>query len=132
VFILNYFCKLLLLAALLIWLPLVLVACGDKPVGQNLHAPRITSLTAEHASVYPLGNTRINCVADDPDGDSLNYVWTSTDGKIIGAGSQITWEAPRTYGDMQIMATVDDGKGNSVNRVVTVTVLVRDPSTCCR
>jgi hypothetical protein len=58
------------------------------------------------------------------------------DGKIIedpaGDGSTVTYEAPKTYGDFYIMATVDDGRGNSANKTVTVTVIVRDPSKCCK
>jgi hypothetical protein len=106
-------------------------ACSSVS-GQDTHSPRITSLTAEHTTIYPLGNTRIDCVAVDPEGDNLNYTWASSDCKIMGNGQQITWEAPRSYGDFHIMVTVDDGKGNSANKVVTVTVIVRDPSTCCK
>ena len=103
-----------------------------SPTGQPDHGPQITSLTAEHAVVYPLGNTRIDCIAMNQDGNTLNYTWACSDGKIFGSGQQITWEAPRSYGDFHIMATVDDGKGNSANKAVTVTVIVRDPSTCCK
>jgi hypothetical protein len=92
----------------------------------------IASLTAAHTVVYPLGNTAIECVATSPDGTKLNYQWTSNDGKIYGSGSKITWEAPKTYGDFHIMATVDDGYGHTVSKAVTVTVIVRDGSTCCK
>jgi hypothetical protein len=108
------------------------VACNAGASGQTMYAPRIISLAAEHKAIYPLGNTKINCLAEDPDGDALNYTWTCDDGQIIGSGSQITWEAPKAYGDFHIMANVDDGKGNSGSKIVTVTVLVRDSSTCCR
>ena len=116
--------------SLLIALSAALYGCNSAgEVNSNL---QITSLVAEHPAIYPLGNTRINCTAMSRDGSLLNYTWSCTDGKIIGSGTQITWEAPRTYGDFHIMAMVDDGKGNSINKVVTVTVIVRDPSACCR
>jgi hypothetical protein len=99
-------------------------------------APVISSLVAEHTTLYPLGNTVVTCTASSPAGAALKYRWVCTDGKIIndpaGDGSKITYEAPRTYGDFHIMATADDDRGNSVNKTVTVTVIVRDPSTCCR
>ena len=99
-------------------------------------APVISSLVAEHSTLYPLGNTTVTCIASSPSGAALKYRWVCSDGKIIsdpaGDGSRITYEAPRTYGDFHIMATVDDERGNSVNKTATVTVIVRDPSTCCR
>lgn len=100
------------------------------------HAPLISSLVAEHTTLYPLGNTTITCSASSPDGAALKYRWVCNDGTIIqdpaGNGSTVKYEAPRTYGDFHIMAMVDDDRGNSVNKTVTVTVIVRDPSQCCR
>jgi hypothetical protein len=90
-------------------------------VSVNPNAPVISSLVAEYTNLYPLGNTKITCSAISPQGTPLNYKWPS-----------ITYEAPRTYGDFYIMATVDDGLGNTANQTVTVTVIVRDPSKCCR
>jgi hypothetical protein len=98
----------------------------------NPNAPVISALVAEHTNLYPLGNTVITCSAVSPQGAPLNYKWVSNDGIITGSGSSITYEAPRTYGDFHIMATVDDGLGNTASQTVTVTVIVRDPSQCCR
>ncbi len=110
------------------------VGCASASV--NAHAPLISSLVAEHTDLYPLGNTVVTCSAGSPDGAALKYVWVCDDGTIFkdpaGDGSKITYEAPRTYGDFHITATVDDGRGNSANKIVTVTVIVRDPSKCCR
>jgi hypothetical protein len=101
-------------------------------VSVNPNAPVISSLVAEYTNLYPLGNTKITCSAVSPQGTPLNYKWVSSDGTIAGSGPSITYEAPRTYGDFHIMATVDDGLGNTANQTVTVTVIVRDPSKCCR
>jgi hypothetical protein len=98
----------------------------------NPNAPVISSLVAEHVNLYPLGNTVITCSAVSPQGAPLSYKWVSNDGIITGSGSSITYEAPRTYGDFHIMATVDDGLGNTASQTVTVTVIVRDPSKCCK
>jgi hypothetical protein len=98
----------------------------------NPNAPVISSLIAEHTNLYPLGNTVVTCSAVSPQGAPLSYKWVSSDGIITGSGSSITYEAPRTYGDFHIMATVDDGLGNKASQTVTVTVIVRDPSKCCR
>jgi hypothetical protein len=98
----------------------------------NPNSPVISSLVAEHTNLYPLGNTVITCSAVSAQGTPLNYKWVSSDGIITGSGPSITYEAPRTYGDFHVMATVDDGLGNTASQTVTVTVIVRDPSTCCR
>lgn len=109
---------------------------GCAPVSVDSHAPVISSLVAEYTTLYPLGNTIVTCSASSPDGAALKYRWVCNDGKIIedpaGNGSTVTYEAPKTYGDFYIMATVDDGRGNSANKTVTVTVIVRDPSKCCK
>jgi hypothetical protein len=98
----------------------------------NPNAPVISSLVAEHTNLYPLGNTIITCSAVSPQGAPLSYKWVSNDGIITGSGSSVSYEAPRTYGDFYVMATVDDGLGNTASKTVTVTVIVRDPSQCCR
>ncbi len=119
--------------SLLILLALLVMSgsCAAAEVA-NPSAPTISSLVAEHTTLYPLGNTRITCAAVSPLGLPLNYNWVCTDGTIIGSGSAITYEAPKTYGDFYIMANVDDGQGNKSSRTVKVTVIVRDPTKCCR
>lgn len=115
---------------------LAVLVTGCAAGSINPHAPFISSLVAEHTTLYPLGNTTITCTANSPDGAALKYRWVCNDGTIIqdpaGNGSTIKYEAPGTYGDFHIMATVDDDRGNSVSKTVTVTVIVRDPSKCCR
>jgi len=105
-------------------------ACVAATADPN--APLISSLAAEHTSLYPLGNTRITCSAVSPQGLPLNYKWVCSDGTITGSGPTITYEAPRTYGDFHIMVTVDDGQGNEASQTVKVTVIVRDPTKCCK
>jgi hypothetical protein len=110
---------------------LMLTACssaGSNPV----NGPVISALTPEHPDVYPVGNTRVTCIASAKDGSPLTYQWVANDGTITGTGQTITWEAPKTYGDFHIMCTVYDASGNKASQTATVTVLVRDPSKCCR
>jgi hypothetical protein len=110
---------------------LTLAACS--PVSSNsINDPVISSLTVEHPDIYPVGNTRVTCVAAAKDGGALTYQWVCNDGTITGSGPTITWEAPKTYGDFHIMCTVFDSSGNKTSQTATVTVLVRDPSKCCR
>lgn len=92
----------------------------------------ITSLVAEHNTVYPVGNTRITCSAVSKSNDTLDYQWVAEEGTITGKGQTVTWEAPKTYGDFQIMCTVFDSQGRKISSTVAVSVIVRDPTKCCR
>jgi hypothetical protein len=110
---------------------LTLAACSSES-SNSITGPVISSLTPEHPDVYPVGNTRVTCVATAKDGGALSYQWVCNDGTITGSGQTITWEAPKTYGDFHIMCTVFDKSGNKASQTATVTVLVRDPTKCCR
>jgi hypothetical protein len=112
---------------------LISVSCSPASGSASSNGPVvISSVLAEHTIVYPVGNTRIKCLAMAKDGSSLTYQWVSSDGTITGSGQEITWEAPKTYGDFHIMCTVSDGQGHQASQTATVTVIVRDPSKCCR
>ena len=83
--------------------------------------PQISDLFAGLTTVVPGGNTGIQCIANDSDGDSLTYTWTSTGGSITGTGSIVGWTAPAVSGAYTISVTVSDGKGGTASRSVTVT-----------
>ncbi len=94
-------------------------ACGRQapppptpPTGNQ--PPVISSLVAQSQQLYPSGNTEIQCIAQDADGDQLNFTWAATGGDFSGAGPTIIWKAPPNYGTYTITVTVDDGKGGSV------------------
>jgi hypothetical protein len=114
-----------------VFIAVFLTACESKPTSVGNQPPTITQLAAEHTVLYPLGNTRIECLAYDSDSDLLSYKWVSNDGLIVGNGSSVTWEAPRSYGDYHIMVSVDDGYGHSISKVVTVSVIVREAQKYC-
>lgn len=111
---------------------LTVAGCSSAAVSNAGDGPVISSVVAEHTTLYPLGNTKITCSAISKDGSALNYRWVSNDGTITGTGSTITWEAPKTYGDFHIMVIVDDVQGHSSTGTATVTVIVRDASKCCK
>ena len=120
------------IAPLLLSLAVIIGSACAAGGSVDPNAPVISALIAEHTNLYPLGNTVITCSAISPQGTPLSYKWVSSDGTITGSGPSVTYEAPKTYGDFHIMATVDDGLGNTASKTVTVTVIVRDPSKCCR
>ena len=109
---------------------LMSVACSG--VAASNTGVVVNAVTAEYPTLYPLGNTTITCNASSKDGLPLHYRWVCNDGTIIGEGPTVKWEAPKTYGDFNIMVIVDDGKGNSSTGTTQVTVIVRDPNKCCK
>ena len=83
---------------------------NQTPAGSN-QPPVISSLEAKHSLLYPGGNSEIRCDVTDPDGDEVQLKWSCTNGRLIGAGSIVTWEAPNSYGEYPIMVIAEDGKG---------------------
>jgi len=78
-------------------------------------APSITSLTASPAGVEPGGSSIVNCVANDLDGDTLTYTWTSTGG--IVSGLALAW----------IIALANDGTKIESNRILILPYLIDIP-----
>jgi outer membrane protein OmpA-like peptidoglycan-associated protein len=62
--------------------------------------------------------------AQDPDGDTLRYRWTSPTGSFGNAADRQTpWTAPGQVGAVPLTVTVDDGKGMTATDTVTVQVI---------
>lgn len=97
----------------------VLFVVDTAPPNQE---PTIGSLVPTSISVAPSDSTTITCTATDADGDTLTYTWTYSGGTVSGTGSSVTWMAPAAEGTYTIGVTVNDGKGGSATRDVSVTV----------
>jgi outer membrane protein OmpA-like peptidoglycan-associated protein len=66
--------------------------------------------------------------AQDPDGDTLRYRWTSPTGAFGNANDRQTpWTAPGQVGAVPLTITVDDGKGLTATDTVTVQVIAPAP-----
>jgi outer membrane protein OmpA-like peptidoglycan-associated protein len=62
--------------------------------------------------------------AQDADGDTLNYRWTSPTGNFASATARQTqWTAPTQPGSVPLTVTVDDGRGGTASANVTVQVV---------
>ncbi|MCX5792286.1 MAG: SBBP repeat-containing protein [Elusimicrobia bacterium] len=73
--------------------------------------PAIDSLTASPAVVSTGSFSTIVCAAADPDGDELEYFWSSVAGSTItGLGASVVWTAPVSTGTYEIICGVTDGK----------------------
>jgi len=106
------------------------VACGQQPpppvtpppTPSGNQPPVIQSLLAQDVQLYPSGNTEIQCMAQDADGDKLDFKWACTGGNFSGAGAIVMWQAPPNYGVYTITVTVEDSKGGSAQASLPVTV----------
>lgn len=90
----------------------------SPPAGNQ--PPVIVSLTAEPGKVELGGISTITCTAADPDGDTLSYTWSATGGTFSGAEGVISWKAPAADGEFVIGVTVDDGKGGTAEKQLTI------------
>ena len=88
--------------------------------------PRISKLKATNLYVYPTGTTELQCIASDPEGDTIDFKWSSDNGSFTGSGPVVTWKAPNEYGDSHIMVIVDDSTGNSSKATITVKVVYNE------
>jgi len=84
--------------------------------------PVISRLSASPEQVGQLDNCQIKCVASDPDGDILTYIWLANGGKISGEGAVVTWTAPDAPGIYTITVRVNDGRDNEATGEVTIEV----------
>ena len=100
--------------------------CGrgatSTPTPTGNQPPVIQSLVAQSQQIYPSGNTEVTCMAQDADGDQLNFTWSATGGSFSGSGPTVVWKAPPTYGTYTVTVAVDDGKGGTVQSSVQITV----------
>jgi hypothetical protein len=84
-------------------------------------APVVHYMSSEQ-QVTPSSESRVRCVATDPDKDTLSFSWSASGGTITGEGDEIIWTAPETTGDYIITATVSDDEGAETSQSVTISV----------
>lgn len=110
-------------------------ACGPRatpqpelpPAPAKNQPPVISSLTAGKMQLYPSGTTEIQCIAQDADGDQLDFTWACTGGSFSGAGPTVIWQAPSAYGTYAVTVTVSDRKGGSAQASLNITVGANQP-----
>ncbi len=92
--------------------------------------PVCSGVTAANADVYINDSVALMANASDPDGDVLTYTWTSTGGRIVGSGANVTFDATgAAEGSYTVTAQVSDGFGHTVDCSTTVNVKKR-PNVC--
>jgi len=91
------------------------------------HPPEITSLVADAEWVTLSSSCRIECQAEDLDGDELSYEWSAAGGDISGTGPVVIWTAPETVGLYDLAVTVNDGYDGESTRSLTISVAINPP-----
>jgi outer membrane protein OmpA-like peptidoglycan-associated protein len=88
--------------------------------------PPTTECLTTTVDVASGGSIELRAKASDPDGDKLNYSWTSSGGSVSGAGETATFNAAGVNaGSYTVTVTVDDGRGGKASCSMTVNVSER-------
>jgi hypothetical protein len=90
--------------------------------------PIIISLTANPDTLFIGQQSIINCIAEDPNNDELDYNWISDFGVISGFGNSVIWTAPCIEGQIFIYCDVEDGKAGTARDSVAVYLVNEPPS----
>ena len=111
-------------------LALCTIFCGSCAPANG--TPVISSLEAERDLVAPSSSCKIECIASDPDGDSLTYTWSASKGNFSGAdeGKPVTiWMAPDTPDSCTITVMVTDARGGESTGSLSIEVAPNNPPT---
>ena len=64
----------------------------------------------------------VECVATDPEGGELNYIWWATGGSFTIDGTAVSWVAPDAYDTYTITVTVTDDEGAQATETIDIRV----------
>ena len=86
--------------------------------------PPTVSLDVDKTTAMSCDTFRFRANASDPDGDTLTYAWTTTHGKIVGEGANVTLDPGCLPAgtEITVTVTVNDGHGHSAQASRRVTV----------
>jgi hypothetical protein len=93
---------------------------NENPVSSGDNSdPQILAVTFSPDIIRAGESCLVNCKATDQDNDNLSYKWNIV-GNISGSGSSIFYTPSACCGQPIIEITVEDGKGGSVDTMITV------------
>lgn len=88
--------------------------------------PPTVELVASRSRVQQGEEIVISADAVDRDGDSLSYSWSSSAGQLTGSGNRYTLRTSSINpGQVEVRATVADGRGETATARVLITVIER-------
>ncbi len=127
--------KRLFIISLVLVFPLVAVlsASEQRPRQKRNRAPsiesfysssRVISVCPFHPELLEKPVVDLLVTATDPDGDKLQYEYSTKEGTISGKGKFVTWDLKDAMrGPHEVRVTVTDGKGGKVEADLTVTIV---------
>lgn len=120
-----------LLGGGIILLVMIVGGCSKKTVtAPDANSPMIASLTATPKVVGRGETSLLFCSAQDPDGDSLSYAWTTTTGTFLPVGGDsgtkgyARWKAPDSAANATVTVTAADNRGKNAQKLTAITVTV--------
>ena len=105
---------------------ILIAATGILPMIENLVVTADHKYLKETTTGYKVGKGQeyhIACNVSSNVSEELTYEWLCTGGEFSGEGSNITWTAPNTSGDVTVTAVVFDDVGNMDNESIVLTVV---------
>ena len=103
-----------------------IVGCASAIRSPAPNSPPVINEILGSSKFAPSSEGGVECVATDPDGDSLSYQWSTDNGTIKGEGHKITWIAPGTPGIYHVTGKVSDVRGGEVTRTISIVVGVNE------
>lgn len=99
---------------------LFLSGCGSSGSNDQNKPPEIERIETDTQDISSRQRVWVNVLATDPDGDDLEYSWSSSGGKILTGGATdvpdyspttnpARWQAPEDLGEYKITCVVSDG-----------------------
>jgi len=87
------------------------------PVARVENRPPTVSLDADKTNAITCDTVRFRANASDPDGDTLTYAWTTSAGRTVGEGANVTLEPGCLPAgtDVTVTVTVNDGHDHSAS-----------------
>jgi len=109
--------------ALFLSFALVPVAAAEPPNSP----PEVSSVVSSHQKLFPTQSAEIHCVAHDPDGDTLSFLWSTSGGVLEPRAESTRWTAPERAGTYSILAEVEDGRGGYDAGILVIEVVRNEP-----
>lgn len=103
-----------------------LMSCSEDPANADKNSnsvPQISSIIPNPQNIATTEVASLTCLAQDADGDALNFTWSYDYGMISGNGSNVDWQAPDSAGIYSIVCTVSDTKGGLATDSVNIQVI---------
>ncbi len=99
-----------------------LSSCAKEEPPKPNTVPVISGVEVNPAIIAASATATITCLAVDQDGDTLNYLWKASIGKIDGNGQTVSFTAPEQGGVYEIEVEANDGRGGIAKEKKTVQV----------